>query len=136
MLFYRSCSHALFCISSKNLLHLGDIDGNNLTGTLTPELGLLKELEQFAVVHNKIEGKLPDEIGALAESTCSDQPDPGAAGHGSKLGLDEGVASVMVPSVVAVDHAPSRGIGLFGAIAMGGCVSLGFSQVVVPDSAW
>mmetsp|Transcript_13718 Transcript_13718/g.32028 ORF Transcript_13718/g.32028 Transcript_13718/m.32028 type:complete len:551 (+) Transcript_13718:36-1688(+) len=46
-----------------------DTKDNNLTGTLTSELGVLTELEQFVVVNNDIKGKLPDKLGDLTHVT-------------------------------------------------------------------
>jgi len=46
-----------------------DVQGNNLTGTLTSELALLTELQQFAAVNDNIEGKLPDKLGDLTQVT-------------------------------------------------------------------
>jgi len=46
-----------------------DVQGNNLTGTLTSELALLTELQQFAVVNDNIEGSLPKELGDLTQVT-------------------------------------------------------------------
>jgi len=46
-----------------------DIQGNNLTGTLTSELALLTELQQFAAINDNIAGSLPKELGDLTQVT-------------------------------------------------------------------
>jgi len=46
-----------------------DVQGNNLTGTLTSELALLTELKQFAAINDDISGSLPDKLGDLTEVT-------------------------------------------------------------------
>jgi hypothetical protein len=42
-----------------------ELDGNNLTGTLPPELGNLAHLTQLSLCENPITGGVPDELSKL-----------------------------------------------------------------------
>ncbi|EPS58386.1 hypothetical protein M569_16428 [Genlisea aurea] len=52
------------CNSDNHVVRL-DLGNSNISGTLGPELGELKDLQYLELYRNDIGGKIPDEIGNL-----------------------------------------------------------------------
>ncbi|XP_059313926.1 leucine-rich repeat protein 1-like [Lycium ferocissimum] len=53
------------CDSDNNLVIRLDLGNTNISGTLGPELGELKNLQYLELYSNNIEGKIPKELGNL-----------------------------------------------------------------------